>query len=151
MQVRLPQQWTEKCKQLLEGLNENNVKYLLIGGLAKELRGCSPKQPQDTDLMIGRSHQNIESATQAILRVYPSHDRGTRARLRIPCRNRVLVGLPGPPYGEDVHVLTPPEEFNFDRAWGRSTREIIPNQGIEVTVAAVEDLERLDELRAKTE
>ena len=148
MPFRFPRRWTERCTELLESLNGNDVKYLLIGSLARVLHDPSQRQPNDTDLMIARSDQNAERTQLVVLRVFPKLDSEQNRRELRKLRNRGMkqLSLPGKPYGQDVDVLTPPEGFDFDDAWARSTRTTIPRYDIVVRIASTEDLARLDEI-----
>ena len=112
------------------------------------LHDPSQRQPNDTDLMIARSDQNAERAQRVVLRVFPELDREPNRRELRKLRNRGMkqLSLPGKPYGQDVDVLTPPEGFDFDDAWARSTRTTIPRYDIVVRIASTEDLARLDEI-----
>ena len=154
MQHRFPQQWTGKCEELLESLNTNSVQYLLIGSFAKELLCCSGQQPNDTDVIIACSHENMKRAAEAIFSVYPSRTKEGREASEIPCKNNIQLGLPGGPHGEDVHVLTAPKGFDFERAWTR--RQVVKiasydGRYIEIAVAAHEDLATLDKLAGREE
>ena len=132
---RFPQRWTERCAELLRSLNNNGVKHLLI-----------------TDLMIACSDQNAERARRAALCVFPDWDNeSNRRELGKLSKPGIQVPLPGKPYGQDVDLLTPWEEFDFDGAWARSTRTTIPRCDIRVRIASVEDLARLDEIRSNKE
>ena len=152
MPFRFPQRWTERCAELLKSLNNNGVKYLLIGSMARELHGSSGHQPNDTDLMIACSDQNAERARRAVLCVFPDLDNeSNRRELSRLSKLGIQLPLPGKPYGQDVHVITPLEAFDFDGAWARSTRTNIPCYDIGVRIASVEDLARLDEIRRNKE
>lgn len=148
MPFRFPHRWTERCAELLKSLNDNAVKYLLIGSMARELRGSSRRQPNDTDLMIACSDQNAKRARRAVLRAFPDLDsESNRRELSKLSRRGIQLMLPGKPYGQEVDLLTPPESFDFDGAWARSTITTIPRYDIGVPIASVEDLARLDEIR----
>lgn len=42
---------------------------------------------------------------------------------------------------QEPDIMTPPPDFEFDRAWQRSTNTTIPNQHTKVRIAAIHDME----------
>ena len=153
MPFEFPRQWSCSCAKLLDGLNRNDVEYLVIGSLAKALRDQNNRQPNDTDLMIGRSVENVNRVQQAIVRAYPQHDNNSSrkefARLKEPGKKQ--LELPGGATRHEVDILTPPEEFDFEAARIRSETKIVPRYDILVPIASEEDLERLNTLRKDAE
>ena len=112
--------------KLLRSLNDNGVKYLVIGGLARVLHDADRQQPSDTDVMIACSPQNAECASRAITQAFPFRDEEDLRR--VLGRYWKWVPLPSP-QSPDVDVLTPPKlesAFDFCRAWARSTETLIP-------------------------
>ena len=151
MPFQLPEQWKRCSARLLKALNEKEVKYLVIGSLAKTLHNPCLPQARDTDILIGRSSQNAAAAQQAILQIFP----GASHEIYRLGKGNKLQQMQLPPPGnysviKEVDILTVQQEkFDFHKAWQRSTRIEIPNCGIQVQIASTNDLARLDKLRAK--
>jgi predicted nucleotidyltransferase len=52
--------------ELIKALNENNVEYILIGGMAINLHGFA-RNTEDIDLFIQPTHKNIELLKKVLL------------------------------------------------------------------------------------
>ena len=89
MPFRFPRRWTERCADLLESLNGNDVKYLLIGSLARVLHDPSQRQPNDTDLMIARSDQTLSAHSELFCESFP---RRTASRIGGNSGNSGIAG-----------------------------------------------------------
>ncbi|MEW6087101.1 MAG: nucleotidyl transferase AbiEii/AbiGii toxin family protein [bacterium] len=65
-------------EELLEKLSENNIKYILVGGLAVDLCGFS-RATEDVDILIESSKENINS----LLKCLESFGEGSAKELKI--------------------------------------------------------------------
>jgi predicted nucleotidyltransferase len=83
--------------EILRRLNENNVRYVLIGGLAMMLHG-SAHITQDIDIGYARDRENYEALADAL--------RSMNARLRnVP---------PGVPFFLDAHTFRNTQNLTLD-------------------------------------
>ena len=153
MPFEFPRQWSHSCAKLLEGLNKNDVEYLIIGSLAKALHDPDHDQPYDTDIMIAESVENASRVQQAIVEAYPQdnneEDRKRAKKLEEPGKKQLSVPQSGP--GHEVDILTPGEEFDFKAAQTRAETIIVPKYEMQVPIASKKDLEELDRLRNDAE
>ena len=117
--------------KLYKSLNDNKVKYLIIGGIAAIVYGV-PRTTLDIDIFIEPSQEN---ATR-LLKALKDSGFGT-ASLTTPLkivRNEINVF-------EDylrVDVFTKPKALVFDKVWKNKKVKII--NGIKVNFASIEDI-----------
>ena len=153
MKFPFPRLWTPACADLLTAFNEEGVRYLLIGSMAKAFHRPELACVNDMDLMIDSTPENARKVLTALKAVPESGDLEKLA-LNIQQLTKEGVHLPVLARRGDVDVLTPPRKetgFSFHEAAGRSTEELIPRFCIPVRVAAICDLETLDRLREQSD
>lgn len=56
---------SQDFREFIESLNENNVRYLVVGGYAVAFHG-HPRYTKDLDIWIGRSAENVEQLLEAL-------------------------------------------------------------------------------------
>ena len=152
--MQFPRLWTDHCPQLLTAFNSIDMDYLLIGSMAKS-HYSEQKWVDDLDLMISCTPDNASAVRRVILRLGENMTNETAKKLvesdiRMSLFGNKAVAPLG--YGKgSVDILTPPKDFDFGRAFSRSTAGLVPRYEIPVHIASVRDLELLDLLRARRE
>ena len=118
-------------KEFLESLNQNEVRYLLIGGYAVGLHGY-PRATNDIDVVVGRDLDNARRVVNALKDFFGSADITPETFTK----DRTLVVMGLEPLAIDI--LNYLEGADFDQAYGR--RRSIRVEDIDVSVIGLEDL-----------
>jgi predicted nucleotidyltransferase len=122
--------------KIFESLDNNNVEYVLVGGVAVIFHGL-PRATEDVDIFIRIDQANVEKLRKAFMSVYDD-----------PCINEItfddLERYPviryGTPEGFYIDILARlGEAFSFDDL----EVETVEVQGVKVRVATPETLYRL--------
>jgi predicted nucleotidyltransferase len=122
--------------KIFEALDDNNVEYVLVGGVAIIFQGL-PRSTEDVDIFIRMDHANVEKLRKAFMSIYDD-----------PCINEItfdeLARYPviryGTPEGFYIDILAGlGEAFSFDDL----EVETVEVQGVKVRVATPETLYRL--------
>ena len=149
-QFQLPRRWTRQCKRLLTSFNHYDVRYVLIGSMARLLHDPREPQPEDIDLMIDCSKETSNQVLKILPRVFPGGDY-ERFRTKLTEQRRYM---PLPSHQKkQVDLLTPTPELDFSDILARATHKVIrasPRYEIKVRVASAEDLTRLDEIGGRS-
>lgn len=133
-------------KELFAALARNDVRYLLVGGLAVNLHGV-PRMTMDIDVLIALDPQNIDrfvaAATDLGLRpVLPVAlgDLADPAKRKdwVTHRNLVAFALRAPEASAPTVDILLAANLRFDDAYARRVARDL--DGIAIDVAAVEDL-----------
>lgn len=138
-------------ENLFSKLEEEHIKYLVVGGLAVNLHGV-PRMTADVDIAIAFDESNVK-ALIALLEnlgfkpkapVDPARLADPQTRIAWQNEKHMLAftftNHTNPLEEVDVLLQTP---FNFDKAYDR--REIVRAGRIRVNVACVDDLIRTKE------
>jgi len=129
---------------LLKALDENEVEYILIGGVAVILHGLE-RLTRDIDLFVKQTAPNIQQLKDALNSLY--HDK-TIEEITIDELQNYPVIRYGTPKGFYIDIMTRlGEAFSFDDL----RYEIVEYQGIKIRIATPESLYNLkkDSLREK--
>lgn len=119
-------------KELLESLNQHNVKYLLIGGYAVGFHGYG-RSTNDIDIVVSDDFENAQRVVNALT------DFGFAPGDLSPelfTRKNSLVIMGVEPVAVDILNYLPGSDF--DQAYER--REIVKSEDIEVSLINYEDL-----------
>ena len=121
-------------REFIASLNENGVKYLVVGGYAVALHGY-PRYTKDLDIWIKRSEDNAGRIIQALedfgfgsLSLYPSD---------FLARDQIIQ-LGYPP--NRIDILTTLKDLEFDECY--ESRVQIEIQGVELFFVDIENLKR---------
>lgn len=119
-------------KKLLESLNANGVRYLLVGGYAVGFHGYG-RTTNDIDIFVANDQKNAESIVAAL------SDFGfgvNELSADLFTRKDSLVVLGVEPFSVDIlNYLT---GVNFEDAYGR--RKIVTSENIEISLISLDDL-----------
>lgn len=117
-----------KVKEVFAVLNENKVKYLLIGGLASIIYGA-PRTTVDIDIAVEPSEKNIKKLIKALSSL------GLTPEIPEP---REMLGVGGTTFGNDIEVdvLTDIQNIGFSELW--KSRKIITYKRIKIQVISLE-------------
>jgi len=119
-------------KEFLKLLNENNVRYLLVGGYAVAFHGY-PRTTGDMDIWIAFDPTNASKVTKA-LREFGFSETALREELFTNPKNVIRMGIP--PYR--IEVLTTVDGIEFESSF---TNRIIENvDGVEISIISKQDL-----------
>ncbi|MBI4261076.1 MAG: hypothetical protein HY658_10975 [Actinobacteria bacterium] len=142
---------------ILEALDRDGVRYVIVGGVAVVLHG-HPRLTADLDLAVDLSPAGARKAMETLLGL------GLRPRAPVDpfgfadpeARDRWIADLgmqvfsmwdPGNPMRSvDLFVESP---VDFDELWDRSV--LVPLGGIEARVASIPDLIRMKRLAGRPE
>lgn len=130
MEFELP----DTFKELLESLNKNKVRYLLVGGYAVAMHGY-PRATEDIDLFVSRDAGNAERVVQALDEFGLG---GPELTTDIFTRENSLVIMGVAPLAVDI--LNYLKDIDFDSAY--ENRKIVTCEGIEINVISFDDLIR---------
>ncbi|MDT7919379.1 MAG: nucleotidyltransferase [Meiothermus sp.] len=125
---------TPDFKEFLRFLNENRVRYLLVGGYAVGLHGY-PRYTKDLDIWVEASQENAERVIKAI------EDFGFASLELTPqdfLEPGVFVQIGYPPVRIDL--LTQPSGVVFAECY--ENREQIEVDGLTIPVIGLEDLRK---------
>ena len=122
--------------KIFEALDNNNVEYVLIGGVAVIFHGL-PRATEDVDIFIKRDQANVERLRKALMSVY---DDTSINEITLDDLERYPVIRYGTPEGFYIDILARlGEAFSFDDL----EVETVEVQGVKVRVATPETLYRL--------
>ena len=128
MEFELP----DTFKELLESLNKNKVRYLLIGGYAVGMHG-HPRATEDIDLFVSRDEHNAKRIIWALT----EFGLGTsNLKPEIFTQENSLVVMGVAPLAVDI--LNYLKGIDFESAFQR--RKVVTCAGIEVNLISLEDL-----------
>jgi predicted nucleotidyltransferase len=136
---------TSPIEAVLQALNEAEVRYLIVGGVAVVLHGYL-RTTADLDLWVQLEPRNLERATHALGALgYRSRAPVELGEFADPAKRREWIerkGLvvfslwnPGGPLEIDLFVQDP---FDFGSAYARAVR--VPLASTEASVIALDDL-----------
>ncbi|MEW5937711.1 MAG: DUF6036 family nucleotidyltransferase [Candidatus Thermoplasmatota archaeon] len=116
--------------RIFQALSKDDVRYLLIGGLASVLHGV-PRTTADIDIAIDPSVKNLRACIKALTEIglTPGTDRIDE-----------ILGLGGTTFLNDwaVDVLTSlPAPFKFEDLFGRC--KTVVYEGVRIRVISLED------------
>ncbi len=121
-------------KEFIELLNENNVKYLIVGGYAVAFHGY-PRYTKDIDIWVQPSSRNAQSLLKALDQFgFGSLDLNKEDFI-LPDR---VVQLGYPP--NRIDLLTSLKSLNFDECY--KSRVKIEAQDIQISFIDIENLKK---------
>ncbi|UCE38561.1 MAG: hypothetical protein JSW00_04850 [Thermoplasmata archaeon] len=121
-------------EELFNALNDANIKYLLIGGMASILYGV-PRTTLDYDIAISPSEENVKKTIE------------TMRNLGLSCDTENIVDIlaqGGITFSKDIEVdvITDlPGNNDFEALWER--RESVIYEGVMINVISKEDQIRI--------
>ncbi|MDH4172278.1 MAG: hypothetical protein OEW90_04060 [Betaproteobacteria bacterium] len=135
--------------ELFRALQEDKVRYLVVGGVAVNLHGIG-RLTVDVDLMLALDAQNLERFV-SVARRFPLkpvvpvklEDFADAAKVGEWIENKGMLALAlrsSDPATPTVDVLVKPV-VPFDDAWARRVQRSV--EGIAIPIAAIEDIIRL--------
>lgn len=119
-------------KEFIESLNNNEVKYLIIGGYAVNFHGF-PRYTKDIDFWIWMKKDNIKKALNALNEFGFGSLGLTIDDLNDP---KTIIQLGYEPYRVDL--LLSVDGLDFDGCYKRKQSQI--NDGVEIHFLSIEDL-----------
>jgi len=119
-------------KEFLKLLNENNVRYLLVGGYAVAFHGY-PRNTGDMDIWIACDSANASNITKA-LRDFGFSD--TALREELFTNPKIVIRMGVPPYR--IEILTTVDGIEFESSY--SNRIIEKIDDIEISILSKKDL-----------
>jgi predicted nucleotidyltransferase len=124
-----------RFQTLFKSLNDHEVKYLVVGGLAAAIHGV-PRASFDMDISIEATKQNAERLLDAL------RDAGFESANMTTAEDLLRYQITIFRDYVRLDVLTSTTGMNFDEAWKR--REVMTYQGVPFYMVARDDF-----LRAK--
>ena len=128
MEFELP----DTFKELLESLNKNKVRYLLIGGYAVGMHGYS-RATEDIDFFVAREEDNAKRIVEALTEFGLG---GPDLTTEIFTSENSLVIMGVAPLAVDI--LNYLKDVDFDSAFER--RKIVTCEGVEINLISFDDL-----------
>lgn len=128
MEFELP----DTFKELLESLNNHNVKYLLIGGYAVGMHGYS-RATEDINFFVARDEDNANRIVEALTEFGLG---GPSLKTEIFTSENSLVIMGVAPLAVDI--LNYLKDIDFDTAYER--RKIVTCEGVKVNLISYDDL-----------
>jgi|ERR1043166_6156820 predicted nucleotidyltransferase len=128
MEFELP----DTFKELLESLNKNKVRYLLIGGYAVGMHG-HPRATEDIDLFISGEKDNAEKIVAALTEFGLGTD-NLKPEIFTQKNSLVIMGVA--PLAVDI--LNYSKAIDFESAFER--RNVVTCEGVEVNLISLDDL-----------
>jgi predicted nucleotidyltransferase len=119
-------------KEFIQSLNDNHVRYLVIGGYAVALHG-HPRYTKDIDIWIEMSHDNAANMVKA-LEQFGFGSLGLQAADFLAPDQIIQLGYPP----NRIDLITTPPGIDFETCYMSRVRIVID----EVTVSFI-DLENL--------
>ena len=123
---------SKDSKELLELLNKNNIKYIIVGGYALGYHS-RPRYTEDIDIWIEASYENAEKIIHAL------HEFGF-ASLHITIDDLIqpekVIQLGLPP--QRIDILTSIDGIDFQEAWEQKIEAKFGN--IDVAILSLNDL-----------
>jgi len=119
-------------KEFLKLLNENSVRYLLVGGYAVAFHGY-PRNTGDMDIWIAFDPDNASKVTKA-LREFGFSD--TALQEELFSNPKIVVRMGVPPYR--IEVLTTVDGIEFESSY--ANRIIEKMDGFEISIISKNDL-----------
>jgi predicted nucleotidyltransferase len=121
-------------KEFIQSLNENNVRYLIIGGYAVAFHG-HPRYTKDIDIWVGMSRENAANIVKALAQFgFASLDLKEND-FTVPDQ---IIQLGYPP--ERIDIFTTPSGVDFETCYmNRIQTEV---DGVLVNFIDVENLKR---------
>jgi predicted nucleotidyltransferase len=121
-------------EELFKALNDNEIKYLLIGSMASILYGV-PRTTLDFDIAISPSRENVQKTLEIMMKLGMScdteHVEDILAQGGISFSNDL-----------DIDVLTGlPDKEDFEDLWNKS--KIVTYEGVKIKVISKEDQIRI--------
>ena len=125
-----PKQLPVDFKEFIKCLNDNKVRYLLVGGWAIGVYG-NPRATKDIDFLVAVDNKNIEQLLKALLEFGAPPVRGEVLREK---GNVFRMG--SPPI--QIDVINEADGIDFDDCYAR--QKIISVENIEISVISKADL-----------
>jgi len=125
-------QLQQDFKELLRLFNENDVRYLVIGGIAVLMHGY-PRNTIDLDLTVAADQENAERIVR-VLSEFGFGDTGLSTDLFTAENSLVRIGVPP----VRIEILNYLEGLSFEQAYAdRIERDF---QGVTVSLISIQDL-----------
>lgn len=121
-------------KEFIELLNENNVKYLIIGGYAVAFHGY-PRYTKDLDIWILVSHENAENVLKA-LKEFGFGSLGLQKEDFLKPDEFVQLGHPP----NRIAIVTSCDGVEFEACY--QTRKEILADGLNINFIDIENLKK---------
>ena len=127
--------FSQDFKELLSALNENRVKYLIVGGYAVAIH-AQPRATKDLDIFIEPSTENAKAVFAALAKFgAPLGD----LRPEDFTDPNIFFRMGTPP--QMVEILPRISGVEFDHAWEHRMEAVIDEQtGLKIFVISAEDL-----------
>ncbi len=125
-------QLPEDFKEFLTFLNEERVKYLLIGGYAVGYYG-HPRATGDIDVWIAMTEENAAAVVKTLNRFGFTHGEADKDLFLQP-GNIIRMGFPP----MRIEILNQIDGVDFDECYPKRTTGVI--EGIHIPIISIEDL-----------
>ena len=135
-----------RIEEVLEALNQAQVRYLVVGGVAVVLHGYL-RTTADLDLVVQLDHENVLRAMDALGKlgyrprapVSPESFADEKVRKQWLHEKQLTVFSMWSSTRPDLEIdLFVEEPFDFDEAYARALR--VPLERIEITLVSLDDL-----------
>lgn len=119
-------------KEFLKLLNENDVRYLLVGGYAVAFHGY-PRTTGDMDIWIAIDPTNAQHVTK-VLKEFGFNVEALNEKLFVDPKNIIRMGIP--PFR--IEIITSADGVDFEECYSKRVIAII--DGLEIFIISKKDL-----------
>ena len=127
--------FSQDFKELLSRFNENNVKYLIVGGYAVAVH-AQPRATKDLDIFVQPEPENAKAIYTALVK-FGAPLRDLKPQDLVSPGSFFRMGRPP----QMIEILPYISGVNFDDAWERRIEEVIDETfGLKAFVISADDL-----------